>query len=325
MLQRLDQLYKTIKSLGLNSHANKVLDVIKFAQASGTYTVVSGDVPGKIVKSEEVGYTSESYTYNGQAVSGCLNLSGLGSALMMFNETSATSLQLGQKLNIPSLQLLIDNYNSSHQIIQTTCLEARRWSSYIDSAISQEQCSRDTVTPDGENLNPDWTPESGEDTRQLPALITCIAAAIDMNDSDKELFRRLVWRESRNDGQAARSSVNAIGYSQLINGHEQVANIAGIDISSFDITNSEFDNLLFGALYLKWLLERYSNDRHKALAAYNWGFGNLDDALGGDRSKDISNWFDGPSLEENRRVVPSIPSKFRDETYGYVREILGIS
>ncbi len=39
-------------------------------------------------------------------------------------------------------------------------------------------------------------------------------------------------------------------------------------------------NVMAGTRYLKGLLERYDGDVEKALAAYNWGAGNLERSTG---------------------------------------------
>tara|TARA_B100000131_G_C18065929_1_gene592484 strand:- start:390 stop:1397 length:1008 start_codon:yes stop_codon:yes gene_type:complete len=334
MLQKLEQLYINISNLGLSSYSNQILNIIKFAEGptvepiqgdeddsdvvlnnvstERTYVVVGGDNPTKIV--EKNNYKQEPYVYNGYRITGCINSSGLGEALMEYNNTSSASLRPGQSIVIPSLQYMVSNYNASNAIVQDSCVNGAVFNSYINSIQGQSECPRsDNAVISDSNLDPSWTPEPGElDTRQLPALIKCILNYAGMSQH-YHLFQRLIWRESRSQGQSARSRANAVGFTQTINGHEEIARMAGIDISNYDIEGSAFDNIMFGALYFKYLLQRYNNDPYKALAAYNWGPGNLNSALRGDNTRNIRNWFTGPR-----------PSFLSAETYGYVREIMQI-
>ncbi len=82
-----------------------------------------------------------------------------------------------------------------------------------------------------------------------------------------ELIRSVVATESNFDPRAV-SPVGAQGLMQLM---PATAEELGVE-DSFDPQQ----NLLGGSRYLKQLLEKYEGDLDRALAAYNWGQGNVD-------------------------------------------------
>lgn len=85
---------------------------------------------------------------------------------------------------------------------------------------------------------------------------------------DPNLLARLVKQESNGNAQAV-SSAGARGLTQLMPG---TAAALGVDPDDPD------ENLFGGATYLKQQLDRFGNVR-QALAAYNWGPGNVQKAL----------------------------------------------
>ena len=66
--------------------------------------------------------------------------------------------------------------------------------------------------------------------------------------------------------QSARSGAGAIGVFQLM-----PETAKGLNVDPYD----EDDNIRGGIKYIKQLLEMYDGDEKKALAAYNWGMGNV--------------------------------------------------
>ena len=85
---------------------------------------------------------------------------------------------------------------------------------------------------------------------------------------DADLLARLVKQES-NGNPSAKSSAGALGLTQLL---PATAESLGVD------PNNPDENLFGGALYLRQQLDRF-NDTRKALAAYNWGPGNVARAI----------------------------------------------
>jgi len=107
-----------------------------------------------------------------------------------------------------------------------------------------------------------------------------------------ELVRAVVKAESNFDHQAV-SSVGAQGLMQLM-----PATAAELGVQdSFDPEQ----NVMGGSRYLRQMLDRYDGDLDKALAAYNWGMGNLD------RS-------DGQSLPQETRDYIARIKRYLDES-----------
>jgi len=94
-----------------------------------------------------------------------------------------------------------------------------------------------------------------------------IEKAARIYDVDADLIRSVIKAESNFDSQAT-SSKGAMGLMQLM---PETAKDLGVK-NAYD---SE-QNVMGGTSYLKSLLDRYGGKRDLALAAYNWGMGNLE-------------------------------------------------
>ena len=93
-----------------------------------------------------------------------------------------------------------------------------------------------------------------------------------MVDLSRSVFRQSLSMAESNFKATAVSSAGAQGMMQLM-----PATAAGLGVK--DSFNPE-QNIMGGTRFLKDLLNRYGGDLDKALAAYNWGPGNLDRSKG---------------------------------------------
>jgi soluble lytic murein transglycosylase-like protein len=88
---------------------------------------------------------------------------------------------------------------------------------------------------------------------------------------DRDLIVSVIRAESGFDVQAT-SPKGAMGLMQLMPGTAR-------DLGVTDAYDPE-QNVMGGTRHLKWLLQRYDGDVRSALAAYNWGSGNLERSTG---------------------------------------------
>jgi len=98
-----------------------------------------------------------------------------------------------------------------------------------------------------------------------------IARASSTYGVDSDLIVSVIKAESGFDA-GATSPKGAMGLMQLMPGTAR-------DLGVTDAYDPE-QNVMGGTRYLKGLLERYDGDVRKALAAYNWGAGNLERSTG---------------------------------------------
>ena len=96
-----------------------------------------------------------------------------------------------------------------------------------------------------------------------------IREAATKHDVPESLVRAVVRAESDFDPEAV-SPAGAQGLMQLM---PDTAEALGVS-EPFDPR----ENVMAGTRYLRRLLDRYDGDRELALAAYNWGMGNLEDS-----------------------------------------------
>ncbi|MBF0157939.1 MAG: lytic transglycosylase domain-containing protein [Magnetococcales bacterium] len=111
-------------------------------------------------------------------------------------------------------------------------------------------------------------PRMSVDSRQNEARFAdVIQKAASSYDLDERLLRAVIRVESGFNPRAV-SPVGAQGMMQLMPGTAR-------DLGVTDAFDPE-QNIMAGARYLRQLLNRYQGEQNLALAAYNWGMGNLE-------------------------------------------------
>ncbi|MCG6550778.1 MAG: lytic transglycosylase domain-containing protein [Candidatus Magnetominusculus sp. LBB02] len=151
-----------------------------------------------------------------------------------------------------------------------------RWNS--NSVVSKNQHKgQSTVTADSlftSKETPSYNAEtSGDDTKSLPMSSKLSKYEDYINEAastyglDPALIKAVIVAESGGNTDA-RSRSGARGLMQLM---PRTAADLGVT-NSYDPKQ----NIDGGSRYLKQLLDKYSGNVHQALAAYNWGMGNLD-------------------------------------------------
>lgn len=120
----------------------------------------------------------------------------------------------------------------------------------------------------------------------------------------KPLFYALINTES-SFKQDAKSSAGAIGLTQVLpSTAEYICVKNNLDYSSFDLYEP-YDNLYIGAMYLRYLFNRFDNS-YTALAAYNAG------------ETVVRSWLQDTRYSYDQICLYNIPYK---ETNNYIKKI----
>ena len=140
--------------------------------------------------------------------------------------------------------------------------------STADGAVLSERKS--TIADQDKEPQPPPAPSQKSvqpETDAEPDLDDIIEKASQTYSVDSSFIRAVIKAESDFDTQAV-SPKGAMGLMQLMPATAK-------DLGVTD-PHDPVDNVMGGARYLKILLKRYSGDKNMALAAYNWGMGNLE-------------------------------------------------
>lgn len=138
---------------------------------------------------------------------------------------------------------------------------------------------------------------------------------------DASLIAAVIYAESRfRDNQA--SSAGAQGLMQITPATAQdIARKSGGVAFETDDLHTPQHNIAYGSFYLRYLLDRYDGNTAVALAAYNAGYGNVDEWLAeaGESGREFS--IDEIPFGETRAYVRKVLDVRRDYRDKYSREL----
>jgi soluble lytic murein transglycosylase-like protein len=158
--------------------------------------------------------------------------------------------------------------------------------SAIDAVNAAVKKSRESLYPDSLRDDDD---ARASDRDQIEGIIRKVGGALGL---DPNIIKAVVKAES-NYNKRAVSPAGAQGLMQLM---PKTAKEMGVK-DPFD----PLDNIWGGARYLKAMLDRHGGNLNKALAAYNWGPGNLD----------RHGYGNGHMPSETRRYIEAVNRNYR--------------
>jgi len=87
------------------------------------------------------------------------------------------------------------------------------------------------------------------------------------------LIQKIIMAESSGDPKAVNKRTGAKGLMQIM---DDTAKQPGFGVDPLEDPFDPVENVRFGTQYFNAMLDRYDNDTVSALAAFNWGPGNVD-------------------------------------------------
>lgn len=140
-------------------------------------------------------------------------------------------------------------------------------------------------------------------------------------DLDPALIAAVIYAESRfREGRT--SHAGAEGLMQITPATAQdIARKSGGIAFELDDLHTPQVNIAYGSFYLRYLLDRYGGNETLAVAAYNAGYGNVDEwvADAGRKGRDFS--IDEIPFPETRDYVEKVEDAKRDYRASYPQEL----
>lgn len=198
------------------------------------------------------------------------------------NKQEGKVMAAGQKQTVAVVQDTIDSVDMLGNSMDTFARKINNVQKGLVNAFDPKTRAFATFLDKGEKDFGTWYKHMEMKTKRVgskiamftPDIEEAITKAAKTSKLPANLIRAVVMQESGGNP-ASRSPAGARGLMQLMPG---TARDLGLQLKDIYDVNK---NVAAGTTYLARLLERYNGDISKALAAYNWGMGNLSNYLKG--------------------------------------------
>src|SRR3954452_11647884 len=139
-------------------------------------------------------------------------------------------------------------------------------------------------------------------------------------DLDPALIAAIIYQESKFEDRT--SSAGARGLMQITPDTADfiAKQSGGIRFTHADLATPQI-NIAYGTWYLRWLMDRYDGRQTLAIAAYNAGFGHVDEWVRRSGGPDAFDPKSDIPFPETRNYVQQVLERRRDYARRYSREL----